>query len=144
MFSLWLFLRGIVLVHQEYYHWDQDWRWIQQSHQLDWNDVFTWCLFSDLKIFVFDNEVGGYSGPVSLRWLFEGLPQLTALDLFVWVLNEMFFENCFCEWFLFGMELETQGVFQLGKDWRSIQHSQNWIWKWGVDNVWLKISWWYD
>ena len=40
--------------------------------------------------------------------------------------------------------LEIQGVFQLGKDWRSIQHSQNCIWDWGVDNVWLRISWWYD
>ena len=42
------------------------------------------------------------------------------------------------------MELEIQGVFQLGKDWISIQHSQNCIWEWGVDNVWLRIWWWYD
>ena len=40
--------------------------------------------------------------------------------------------------------MEIQGVFQLGRDWRSIQHSQNWIWDWGVNNVWLIISWWYD
>ena len=42
------------------------------------------------------------------------------------------------------IRLEIQGVFQLGKDWSSIQHSQNCIWEWGVDNVWLGISWWYD
>ena len=42
------------------------------------------------------------------------------------------------------MEWEIQGVFQLGKDWSSIQHSHNWIWEWGVDNVWLRISWWHD
>ena len=42
------------------------------------------------------------------------------------------------------MELEIQGVFQLGKDWSSIQHLHYWIWEWGVNNVWLGISWWYD
>ena len=40
--------------------------------------------------------------------------------------------------------LEIQEEVWLGKDWSSIHHSQNWIWEWGVNNVWLIISWWYD
>ena len=45
---------------------------------------------------------------------------------------------------IMGIILEIQEEVQLGKDWSSIQHSQNWICNWGVNNVWLGISWWYD
>ena len=40
--------------------------------------------------------------------------------------------------------LEIQEEVQLGRDWSSIQHSQNCIWECWVNNVWLWISWWYD
>ena len=46
--------------------------------------------------------------------------------------------------FIMGIILEIQEEVQLGKDWSSIRHSQNWICTWGVENVWLEISWWYD
>ena len=45
---------------------------------------------------------------------------------------------------IMGIILEIQEEVWLGKYWSLIQHSQNWIYQWGVDNEWLRISWWYD
>ena len=45
---------------------------------------------------------------------------------------------------IMGIKLEIQEEVWLGRYWSSIQHSQNCICQWGVDNVWLRISWWYD
>ena len=52
------------------------------------------CIYIKLNLLYFlkwirvDNRIGGYPGPVSLLWLFEGLPHLTSLDLNVWVFNK--------------------------------------------------------
>ena len=53
------------------------------------------------------------------------------IDLWLFMMNIM------------GIILEIQEEVWLGKDWSSIQHSQNWVCQW-VDDVWLWISWWYD
>ena len=53
-------------------------------------------------------------------------------------------DSCLFMMCIMGIILEIQEEVWLGKDWSSIQHSHHCIWDWGVDNVWLGISWWYD
>ena len=59
------------------------------------------CIYIKLNLLYFlkwicvDNRIGGYPGPVSLLWLFEGLPHLTSLDLNVWVFNKGSFYSFF-------------------------------------------------
>ena len=42
-----------------------------------------------------------------------------------------------------GTRLEIQEDVQSGMDWSWIQLSQNWIWDWGVNDLYDVIGWWY-
>ena len=71
--------------------------------------IFT---FQDIYVV---NKIGGYSGSVSLTWLIEGLPQLTSLNLNVWVLNQMCFENSFLSIISFWNGIGDSGCISIGE-----------------------------
>ena len=104
-------------------------------------------------------------------WLFMMDIMLIILELLeeVWLGKDwrliQHSQNCICQWgvkmydwefhddmidswlsmmCIMVIILEIQEEVWLGKDWSSIQRSQNWFCQWGVNNVWLGISWWYD
>ena len=97
-----------------------------------------------------DNNIGDSGGSV----IGEGLKFNSSLtELWLWgeesIMYDWEFHDDMIDLWLFMMcimiiILEFQEEVWLGKDWSSIQHSQNCICIWGVNNVWLRIWWWYD